>query len=110
MGDAYFHLGQLDEAEKSYQKSLSLGEDLFALTALICLNSCRQDWHVSSDYFWRLIAAANSHQNPLELLLKRFVYTGKQPVLNELFCYLLETGDGDQAVLAEVKKQLARLS
>lgn len=110
MGDAYFHLGQLAAAEKSYLKSLESGDDLFALAALICLYSCHKDWPKSSEYFWRLIATANSHQNPLELLIKRFVYTGRQTALKELFYYLLKTGNGDRVVLTEVEQQLNRLS
>ncbi len=110
MGDAYFHLDQLAEAEKSYLMSLKLGEDLFALAALVCLYSCRNDWTRSSEYFWRLINAANPHQKPLELVIKRFVYTGKTAALNTLFQYLLEAGEGEKTVLVEIEKQLPHFS
>ena len=110
MGDAYFHLGQIEQAERSYQTSLEFGDDLFSTVALVCLYSQREDWRNSSEYFWRLIKMAPPHQDPLDLLIKRFIYTDKEQIIPHLFSYLLEQGDGNPTVLTEIESQLKRLS
>ncbi len=110
MGDAHFHLGQFEQAEQSYQASLEFGDDLFSAAALICLYCQRENWQESSDYFWRFMNMAPLHHNPIDLLIKRFVYTENQVLLPNFFQYLLDRGEGSPTILTEIESQLTRLS
>ena len=110
MGDAYFNLGQLKKAESSYHKSLEFGEDLFAVAGLVCLSSECKDWGQGAHFFGLLTASGADVLQQIELLVGRFVRSGQQQSMLELFRYLLSVGSEPQPVLSEVKKQLTRLS
>ncbi|MEA3363964.1 MAG: tetratricopeptide repeat protein [Thermodesulfobacteriota bacterium] len=110
MGDAYFNLGQLTEAETSYRKSLEFGEDLFSTAGLVCLCSDRKDWEEGAHFFWILADYGTDISTPLEVLTKRFVRSGQRESMLELFRYLLSTDSGDPIILAEVEKQLKQLA
>ncbi|WP_321371969.1 tetratricopeptide repeat protein [uncultured Desulfuromusa sp.] len=110
MGDAYYHLGQLKEAEKSYQKSLAFGEELYATAGLVCLFSERRDWAKGAHYFWSLIAGANDVTSAIEMLVQRFIRSGQREIMCELFRSLLTAGVGKKTVLDEIEAQLKRLS
>ncbi len=106
MGDAHFHLGQLDKAENCYRRSLTFGDDVFATAALVCLSCQREDWSGATGYFWQLIAMASAYQSPLELLVKRFEQSAKQKAMVTFFTHLLAEKKGEPAVLAALEEQL----
>ena len=110
MGDAYFNLGQLDEAERSYRKALDFGDDLFSTAALVCLCSERQDWQGAARYFAILIAADEEVFTLIEILIKRFIRLGQRESLLELFRHLVAAGENSTAILNEIDTQLKRLS
>ena len=109
MGDAYFRLGQLDEAETSYHRSLEFGEELYATAGLVCLSSERGNLEQGAHFFWLLFGGSNI-SNPIELLSKRFIRSGQQEAMLKLFRYLLAVGKGDRAVLDELETQLEQFS
>jgi tetratricopeptide (TPR) repeat protein len=109
MGDTYFNLGQLKEAEDFYRKALGFGEDVFATAALVCLYSERKDWENAVRFFWLLMEDAPDSLKQLELLIKRFVRSEQQQSMLELFRYLLSVGGKNRTILDELKNQLNRL-
>lgn len=110
MGDAYYHLGQLEEAEKSYQKSLAFGAEPYATTGLVCLFSERKDWTKGAHFFWTLVASSSEVSNSIEMLIQRFLRSGQRETMLELFRHLLSTGVGKQEVLADIEACFKRLS
>ncbi|SEA11932.1 Tetratricopeptide repeat-containing protein [Desulfuromusa kysingii] len=110
MGDAYFHLDQLEAAETSYLKSLTFGDEPYATAGLICLFSERKEWNKAAHFFWSLFSSASDISNSIETLVQRFSRSDRQDVMRELFRYLVSTGEGDQQVLVEIDAQLKRLS
>ena len=110
MGDAYYHLGQSKEAEKSYQKSLAFGAELYATAGLVCLYSERKDWAKGTHFFWSLVASSSETSHSIEMLIQRFIRSGQRETMLELFRSILSTGVGKQAVLSEIETQLNRLS
>ncbi len=110
MGDAYYHLGQVTEAENSYHKSLEFGEDLFATAALVCLCSERKDWKNGAHFFWLLADSGTDAPNQIEVLIKRFIRSGQRQSMLELFRHVLSVGGDNQAVLVELENQLKRLA
>ncbi len=110
MGDAYYHLGRVAEAENSYHKSLEFGEDLFATAGLVCLCSERKDWAKGVKFFWLLVAADTDAQNQIEVLIKRFIRSGQRQAMLDLFRHVLSAGGDNQFVLSELENQLKRLA
>ncbi len=110
MGNAYFSLGCFADAELSYRKSLEFGEDIFSTAALVCLCSERKDWVGAAYFLGLLIVDKNKVKKQLEILTKRSLHTGQQQSMMELLRHLSSESCIDQAILAELEKQLTRLS
>lgn len=102
MGDAYFNLGQLAEAERSYRKALAFGEDIFSSAGLVCLYSEQRDWDAAAAVFWQAIKAHGDMLNWLDLLSRRFVRSGQRQCMLDLFEYLLSVGGDNQVVLHQL--------
>lgn len=110
MGDAYFHLGRLEDAERSYRKSLEFGEDIYSTAGLVSLCSERKDWE-SATYFFGLLVADNSKmKNHIHILTQRFVRTGQQQIILELLQHLLSVDHANQVVMDEFENQINQLS
>ncbi|MEE4252693.1 MAG: tetratricopeptide repeat protein [Desulfuromusa sp.] len=110
MGDAYYHLRRLEEAEKSYQKSLAFGAEPYATAGLICLLSELKNWTKGALFFWSLVASSSEVSTSIEMLIQRFLRSGQRETMLELFRHLLSAGIGKREVLAEIEACLKRLS
>lgn len=109
MGDAYVHLGNNDEAETAYRKAMQLGDDPFAVAGLVRLYCERRDWQQASTLFWRLVADETDAYNQLEELTKRFVRSGQREIMLDFFRQLLESGQEENPVIAEIRSLLGKL-
>ncbi|MCW8860077.1 MAG: tetratricopeptide repeat protein [Deltaproteobacteria bacterium] len=109
MGDAYFNLGRMPEAEISYQKALTFGEDVFSTAGLICLYSERQKWDDAARVFWMLMSDDADALMRLELLTKRFLRSGQRQSMLGLFEYLLSAGGENRRVLDQIGEQINSL-
>jgi len=110
MGDAYFNLGQFEDAEQSYRKSLEFGEELYSTAGLVCIFSERKDWESAAHFFGLLIAGAADTTHQIEILLNRFDRTGQRQVMLELFNQIIADVSGSQKVVALLEEQLERFS
>ncbi len=109
MGDAQVHLGDSSKAELSYLKAIELGDDPFAVAGLVCLYCDRQDWQQAAPFFWKLVADESGTAKQLEELTKRFVRSGQRENMLDFYHYLLNSGEGQVAVIDELKVLVARL-
>lgn len=102
MGDAYFHLERMDEAETSYLRSLDFGADPFSTAGLVCLYSEQGNWDKALDYFWALMKNDDEALSRFELLVKRYVRAGKREVMLDLFKRL----SGEASLIAVVRGEI----
>ena len=109
MGDAYYNLGQLAEAEVAYRKALSFGADIFSSAGLVCLYSEQRDWEAAATVFWQA-NKAHSDMNWLDLLSRRFIRSGERRHMLDLFAYLLDAGGENQTVLNQLGEQLRQMA
>lgn len=98
MGDAFFHSNMLEDAEKSYLKALSFGEDIYSTAGLVCLYAERHQWVRSVQYFTLLVSAADDVQNRLDMLIKRFEFHDQKQTMSELFQHLLSEASLSEGV------------
>lgn len=106
MGDAYYHLGRLSEAQASYQRALTFGEDPFAVAGLICLHSERREMMTAAHYLLVMIADGSELRNRLELLVKRYLRSDQRGLLVEFLKFCLDEGDFTEATRQEIETQL----
>ena len=109
MGDAYFHLGRLTEAEQAYRRSLEFGEDMFAAAGLICLYLQRERLDAATETFQAMLQTSGDLLKRVDHLARRLLRTEQAADLRALFETLLEQGVGPQAVAEDIRKRLQLL-
>lgn len=111
MGDAFYNLGQLDDAELSYQQALAFGEEVFSTVGLICLYAERQRWEQAIDTSALLLRTGEDPLKQLEWLRKRFLRADQKQLMQELLHRFLAAPAGRQVVVRNaIQAQLDRLS
>jgi tetratricopeptide (TPR) repeat protein len=111
MGDAFYNLGQLDNAEQSYLRALAFGKDVFSTVGLIYLYAERQQWQQAIDTCCLLLDIDDAPLNQLERLVKRFLRVDQRQLLGELLRRLLAAETGlETTVRNGIQAQLDRLS
>ncbi len=109
MGDAWVNLGDLDEAETCYRKSLEQGYDRYAEIGLVRLYCDREDFTLAGTAFTTLMDNEDKPIPQLEELSRRFVRSGRRDVMLRYFRYLLEETSITQVVRRELKSLLEKL-
>lgn len=109
MGDAYFKLGKLNEAEMAYRKSLTFGEDIFSTVGLICLYSEQQNWDEAVGAFRLLMNEDADVSNRVELLVKRFLRSGQRDIMLQLFDLIISSEDENKPVISKLEKHIKEL-
>ena len=106
MGDAFFNLNRLAEAEVSYCKALDFGHDAFAMAGLVCLLSVRREMPRAGQYFNLLIEQAHNPVDQFDTLVKRFIRSSQTEDMLVLLNHLLDTGQVAEPLLQVIKNQL----
>lgn len=106
MGDAYFNLGKLNEAEGSYRRALTFGEDIFSTTGLVCLFAEQQKWDQAIEFFSLLMSSEAEVPHRGDLLIRRFIRSGQRQCMLDLFEYLLSVGGDNQVVLHQLGEHI----
>jgi tetratricopeptide (TPR) repeat protein len=106
MGDAYYNLGRMEEAEASYMRAIDFGADPFSTAGLVCLYSEQTQWDKAFTYFRTLMENEVEAQSRLELLVKRYIRAGQRAVMLDLFRRLLATDALTAALRAEMEGHL----
>lgn len=110
MGDAHSNVGRVDEAEKSYLKALTYGEDIYSLAGLVCLYSERCNWPEARRFFVLLMSEAQDSGTRLDLLCKRFARFDQSVALIGLLRQLLSGDIEDQNLRRKLEQQLDALT
>ncbi len=106
MGDAYFHLNDLDAAQACYERALSFGADPFSTAAFVCLYSVRGQLEDAARYFELLMTQAQNPEDQLETLVKRFVRSEQTAEMKKLFAHLITRGDFEDSLVQALRKKL----
>lgn len=106
MGDAYFHLGRLNEAHNCYQKALGFGYDPFAAQALVCLFSVQNNYSEAANYFGSLMVQAQQPADQLDVLVKRFLRNDQADEMKQFFQFLIKNKRGEAEVLSLLEQRL----
>ena len=111
MGDAFYNLGRLDDAEQSYRRALAFGNDVFSAVGLICLYTERQQWELALATCGLLLRIDDAPISQLDRLAKRFLRIDQRQALGELLHRLLAASTGMETSLKNaIQAQLERLS
>lgn len=110
MGDAYIKVGRHDDAEKSYLRSLTYGEDIYSLAGLVTLYSERGEWGSAKRYFAILMAEDSEISLRLELLIKRFIHFEQTAEMVELFRKLLDSDLPGEQLRRQLEYQVRQFS
>ena len=106
MGDAYFHLNQLNDADNCYHKALEYGYDPFATAGLVCLSCARKDLPGAADRFATLMAQTQQPLEQLDTLIKRFLRAEQVGQMKELFAFLLRNECIDEKLRPAIEQHL----
>lgn len=109
MGDAYFHLDRLQDAEQSYRRALRFGEDMFAAAGLISLYLQQDRLDLAVETFQDMLEPQGDLLKRVDHLVRRLLRSGQNSALRKLFEELLTHGVSSQPVADELRKCLKSL-
>ncbi len=109
MGDAYYHLGQTEEAARSYHRSITFGRDPFAMVGLICLSVDTGDMAAAVNIFFDLVVADDDPVYLLDILSRRFVRHQQQHLMQSFYRHLLQLDRSERRLASDLVTALENL-
>jgi len=100
IGDAYYHLGMMQDAARAYQRAISFGRDPFSMAGLICLSVDTGDLDTAVNAFFDLVVTDADPLYQLDMLSRRFIRDQHQHLMQSFYRQLLEF-DGSKGRFAK---------